>query len=33
VVADGRIVFSKFAAGRFPEEAEVIEPLRKLISQ
>jgi predicted Rdx family selenoprotein len=27
VVADGRVVFSKSAAGRFPEHAEVIAAL------
>ncbi len=30
VVADGKLVFSKHAAGRFPEEAEVVEALRSL---
>lgn len=29
VVADGRLVFSKHAAGRFPDEREVIEALRR----
>ena len=28
VVADGRLVFSKHQAGRFPEEEEVLEALR-----
>jgi len=28
VRADGRLVFSKHAAGRFPEEAEVLAALR-----
>jgi len=27
VVADGELIFSKQARGRFPEEAEVIGPL------
>jgi len=30
VVADGRLVFSKHAAGRFPEEAEIVEALRSV---
>jgi selT/selW/selH-like putative selenoprotein len=29
VVADGRLVFSKHDAGRFPDEGEVIEALRR----
>jgi len=29
VKADGRLVFSKHEAGRFPEEAEVLAALRK----
>jgi len=29
VVADGKLIFSKRSAGRFPENAEVIEALRK----
>jgi predicted Rdx family selenoprotein len=29
VVADGRLVFSKHAAGRFPDEGEVIAALRQ----
>jgi selT/selW/selH-like putative selenoprotein len=28
VVADGKLVFSKHEAGRFPEEEEVLERLR-----
>ncbi len=28
VVADGRLVFSKHEAGRFPEEAEILTALR-----
>ena len=28
VVVDGRLVFSKFEAGRFPEDEEVLEALR-----
>ncbi len=30
VVAGGRMVFSKDAEGRFPEEEEVLESLRQL---
>ena len=30
VVADGGLVFSKHAEGRFPEEAEVLEALRRI---
>lgn len=30
VVADGNMVFSKDAEGRFPEEEEVLESLRAL---
>ncbi len=30
VVADGRMVFSKDAEGRFPEDGEVLESLRQL---
>lgn len=30
VVCDGTMVFSKFEAGRFPEEAEVLDALRAL---
>lgn len=29
VVRDGQLVFSKHEAGRFPEEAEIIELLRE----
>jgi len=29
VVADGKMIFSKHSAGRFPEHAEVMEALRK----
>jgi len=29
VVADGKVIFSKHSAGRFPENAEVIQALRK----
>ena len=28
VVADGDVVFSKHAAGRFPEDAEIVKLLR-----
>jgi selT/selW/selH-like putative selenoprotein len=28
VVVEGRLVFSKFEAGRFPEDEEVLEALR-----
>jgi len=31
VVADGRLVFSKHATGRFPEEQEIVEALRALL--
>jgi predicted Rdx family selenoprotein len=27
VVADGTLIFSKFAAGRFPEESEILTKL------
>ena len=30
VVADGKLVYSKHATGRFPEEAEVVEAIRAL---
>jgi hypothetical protein len=30
VVANGNLVFSKHAAGRFPEEREIVEALRSL---
>jgi selT/selW/selH-like putative selenoprotein len=30
VVADGNLVFSKHATGRFPEEHEIVEALRSL---
>ncbi len=30
VVADGQMVFSKHAEGRFPEEQEVLESLHQL---
>lgn len=29
VVADGEVVFSKHAAGRFPEESEIVALLRE----
>jgi predicted Rdx family selenoprotein len=32
VVADGELVVSKHASGRFPDEAEIIEILRRLES-
>jgi selenoprotein W-related protein len=31
VVADGKLVYSKHATGRFPEEDEVVEALRSLM--
>jgi len=31
VVADGKLVFSKHATGRFPEEREIVEALRSLL--
>jgi selenoprotein W-related protein len=31
VVADGKLVYSKHATGRFPEEDEVVEAIRSLI--
>jgi predicted Rdx family selenoprotein len=31
VVADGRVVFSKDTAGRFPEEDEIVDALRPLV--
>jgi selT/selW/selH-like putative selenoprotein len=30
VVADGRLVFSKHAEGRFPEDSEVVRAIRAL---
>jgi selT/selW/selH-like putative selenoprotein len=30
VVADGKLIFSKQAKGRFPEEREIVEALRSL---
>jgi selT/selW/selH-like putative selenoprotein len=30
VVVDGKLVFSKHAEGRFPEDAEILEALRGL---
>jgi selenoprotein W-related protein len=30
VVADGKLVYSKHATGRFPEESEVVEAIRAL---
>jgi len=29
VVADGKLIYSKHDTGRFPEHAEVLDPLRK----
>jgi selT/selW/selH-like putative selenoprotein len=29
VVADGKLVFSKHAEGRFPEDAEILEALKR----
>ena len=29
VVADGRLIYSKHDTGRFPEHAEILDPLRK----
>jgi len=31
VVADGDLIFSKHAAGRFPDEEEIVEALRLLM--
>jgi len=31
VVANGKLIFSKDAAGRFPEESEIVEALRSLV--
>ena len=31
VVADGKLIFSKHAMGRFPEEGEIVEALRSLV--
>jgi hypothetical protein len=33
VVADGDLVFSKHAEGRFPDDAEVLEALRERASR
>jgi selenoprotein W-related protein len=30
VVANGKLIFSKHEAGRFPEESEILEALRSL---
>jgi selenoprotein W-related protein len=32
VVANGNLIFSKHETGRFPEEREIVEALRSLIS-
>jgi selT/selW/selH-like putative selenoprotein len=29
VVADGKLIYSKHATGRFPEEHEIVEALRR----
>jgi len=29
VVADGKLIYSKHDTGRFPEHAEILDPLRK----
>ena len=31
VIANGKLIFSKHASGRFPEEGEIVETLRSLI--
>jgi predicted Rdx family selenoprotein len=31
VAADGRVVFSKHATGRFPDHAEIVQSLRDLM--
>ena len=33
VVANGKLVYSKHATGRFPEESEVVEAIRPLMQQ
>jgi predicted Rdx family selenoprotein len=33
VVADGKLIFSKKAAGRFPEPAEVLGPLARRLGR
>jgi len=30
VVADGKLVFSKYREGRFPEDSEIVDALRAL---
>jgi selT/selW/selH-like putative selenoprotein len=30
VAVDGKLIFSKYAAGRFPDEAEIVDALRLL---
>jgi selT/selW/selH-like putative selenoprotein len=31
VVADGKLIYSKHATGRFPEEDEIVDALRSLL--
>jgi len=33
VMADGELIFSKKAAGRFPESAEVLKPLARRLGR
>ncbi|MBU4260760.1 MAG: Rdx family protein [Proteobacteria bacterium] len=33
VVADGRKIFSKTAAGRFPEEGEIVKLIEEIVSE
>jgi selT/selW/selH-like putative selenoprotein len=31
VAANGKVIFSKYAEGRYPKEAEIVQTLRKLM--
>jgi selT/selW/selH-like putative selenoprotein len=31
VAADGKMIFSKYAEGRYPKEAEIVQALRQLM--
>jgi selT/selW/selH-like putative selenoprotein len=33
IVADGTLVFSKHAQGRFPEDREIVDPLRRMLNE
>ena len=33
VVADGRLIYSKLAVGRFPHDDEVLDELEKMVAQ